>query len=194
MRNGTAGRAGGWDGASLAFSNLQKWKWLNFWCNWEGQGTLFMSLCTVKPREKSDLKPLVWEHTPKPVIQLLSHDCIRKMCSELGQAVNERAESSSPAKSKLAARLRHQRAPLPAVQVCYPCGQVQNRIVSDPWSNTLSQLYQLRITPGTLTVWSVSGGSTICFSILFKTNFQSSFKTRFRTVFSQIFAETLKLE
>lgn len=87
---------------------------------------------------------------------------------------------------------------LPAVQVLFLVVKVQKRIVPDPLAPDQAHYYnplrQLRITPGTLTVWSVSGGSTICFSILFKTNFQSSFKTRFRTVFSQIFAETLKLE
>lgn len=44
-----------------------------------------------------------------------------------------------------------------------------------------------------LTVWSVSGGSTIVFSIVFMTSFQSSFSTRFRTVFSQILANRVKL-
>lgn len=127
-----------------------------------------------------------------------AHDCIHKNCSELGQAVNEGDKSSSPAMSKL---LHDSETPesntVPAVQeLLLLVVKVQNRIVAD--SLVTPDQAQSSISTenysGTLTVWSVSGGSTICFSILFKTNFQSSFKTRFRTVFSQIFAETLKLE
>lgn len=44
-----------------------------------------------------------------------------------------------------------------------------------------------------LTVWSVSGGRTMVFSMVFITSFQSSFSTRFRTVFSQILANRVRL-
>lgn len=44
-----------------------------------------------------------------------------------------------------------------------------------------------------ITVWSVSGGNTMVFSIVFITSFQSSFSTRFKTVFSQILANSVRL-
>lgn len=44
------------------------------------------------------------------------------------------------------------------------------------------------------TVWSVSVGSTIVFSMVFITSFHSSFSTLFRTVFSQILANSDKLK
>lgn len=44
-----------------------------------------------------------------------------------------------------------------------------------------------------LTVWSVSGGRTMVFSMVFITSFHSSFSTRFSTVFSQILANKDKL-
>lgn len=47
--------------------------------------------------------------------------------------------------------------------------------------------------PTSLTVWSVSGGRTIVFSMVFITSFHSSFNTRFRTVFSQILANRVRL-
>lgn len=46
---------------------------------------------------------------------------------------------------------------------------------------------------GSLTVWSVSGGRTMVFSIVFITSFHSSFNTRFSTVFSQILANKVRL-
>ena len=45
----------------------------------------------------------------------------------------------------------------------------------------------------TLTVWSVSGGRTMVFSMVFITSFHSSFNTRFSTVFSQILANRVRL-
>lgn len=137
-------QTGQWDGASLAFSNLQKWKWLNFWCNWEGQGTLFVLLCTVKLRKNRFKTPYMRAHL-KPVIQLLSHDCIHKNCSESGQAVNEGAKSSSPAKSKLGTQLwdtrEQQTACSPSV---IPCGQGTEEDSARPlstWSSTLLQSF-----------------------------------------------------
>lgn len=44
-----------------------------------------------------------------------------------------------------------------------------------------------------LTVWSVSGGRTMVFSMVFITSFHSSFNTRFSTVFSQILANKVRL-
>lgn len=44
-----------------------------------------------------------------------------------------------------------------------------------------------------LTVWSVSGGRTMVFSMVFITSFHSSFSTRFSTVFSQILANKVRL-
>ncbi len=44
-----------------------------------------------------------------------------------------------------------------------------------------------------LTVWSVSGGRTMVFSMVFITSFHSSFNTRFNTVFSQILANKVRL-
>lgn len=44
-----------------------------------------------------------------------------------------------------------------------------------------------------LTVWSVSGGKTMVFSMVFITSFHSSFNTRFSTVFSQILANRVRL-
>ena len=44
-----------------------------------------------------------------------------------------------------------------------------------------------------LTVWSVSGGRTMVFSMVFITSFHSSFNTRFSTVFSQILANRVRL-
>lgn len=44
-----------------------------------------------------------------------------------------------------------------------------------------------------LTVWSVSGGRTMVFSMVFITSFHSSFNTRFSTVFSQILANSVRL-
>lgn len=49
------------------------------------------------------------------------------------------------------------------------------------------------VIPVVLTVWSVSGGSTTVFSIVFITSFHSSFRTRFSTVFSQILAKRVRL-
>lgn len=46
----------------------------------------------------------------------------------------------------------------------------------------------------TLTVWSESGGRTICRSMVLMTIFHSSFRTRLRTVFSQILANKMRLE
>lgn len=46
----------------------------------------------------------------------------------------------------------------------------------------------------TLTVWSESGGRTICRSMVLRTIFHSSFRTRLRTVFSQILANRIRLE
>lgn len=46
----------------------------------------------------------------------------------------------------------------------------------------------------TLTVWSESGGRTICRSMVLRTIFHSSFRTRLRTVFSQILANRMRLE
>lgn len=162
---------------------------LNFWCNWEGQGTLHVTVHSEAEREIRLKTPCMG-----------GHDCIHKNCSEFGQAVNEGAKSSSPAKNKLAARLWDTReqhtACSPGVTPCSQ-GTEQDSVTfpGNSWSGTwLQSFVSTENYPGTLTVWSVRGGSTICFSILFKTNFQSSFKTRFRTVFSQIFAETLKLE
>ncbi len=45
----------------------------------------------------------------------------------------------------------------------------------------------------THTVWSVSGGRTMVFSMVFITSFHSSFSTLLRTVFSQILANRVRL-
>lgn len=44
------------------------------------------------------------------------------------------------------------------------------------------------------TVWSVRGGSTISFSMVFITTLQSSFSTRFNTVFSHTVANSVRLQ
>lgn len=151
-------------------------------------------------KRNQTLKALVRKDTTKPVIHLLLH-WIDKTCFKLWRAVAERGRWSSAAPG--------QQPPLPlwnpgqhrsALTPCVtPFVTAQKRLVAAPQASSwLSPLLQPVVTgwaaAGTLTVWSVRGGSTICFSILFKTNFHSSFKSRFRTVFSQIFAETLKLE
>lgn len=67
----------------------------------------------------------------------------------------------------------------------------QNRV---PLGPSPPALRVLAPSPVELTVWSVSGGRTIVFSIVFITSFHSSFSTRFRTVFSQILAKRVRLK
>lgn len=73
---------------------------------------------------------------------------------------------------------------------------IQSREVQTPLgSRELGKGHSRRKWKGAvLTVWSVSGGSTIVLSIVFITTRQSSFSTRFRTVFSHTEAKSVRLQ